>query len=184
MSRKTSDALLAIAGTTLLLAAALIIVYYAITIPTEGSFGERYVTSVISPPYPLNELSTIKPVTLIPYIVFAGTALVLEASRKQLSGFGTRSIRVVLLTTSFAACYEFIWNMFAWFTTWLKDGGQLDLTANTFHEHTFIPVNYNFATKISFLIFALCLYCWYFLRTLASETSNEQSPNRPAVGLD
>jgi len=152
----------------LLLTAALIIIgYYAITIPVEGSFGERYVTPVVSPPYPLNEVTTFKPVTLITYFLFCGTALILEAN-KQRFRFGTRPLRAILITASFASGYEFLWNMFAWFTSWLKNGGTLDLIANTFHNHTFPPVNFNFATKISFLVFALCLYVWHFLEGVDS----------------
>jgi hypothetical protein len=163
------DRLVALTGVALLLAAIVIIGYYLITIPTEGSFGERYVTATISPPYPLNEITTFKPVTLITYFIFCGTVLILEAGKRRLNSLGTRGLRAILLTASFAAGYEFIWNMFAWFTTWFKTGGSLDLAANTFHNHTFLPVNYNFATKISFLTFALCLYCWHFLRSLDSE---------------
>ena len=152
----------------MLIAAAIVIIsYYAITIPVEGSFGERYVTSVISPPYPFNEVTTFKPVTLITYFLFSGTVLTLEANKGRLR-FGTRGVRVILITASFAAGYEFLWNMFAWFTSWLKDGGTLDLIANTFHNHAFQPVNFNFATKISFLIFALCLYAWHFLEGVDS----------------
>ena len=166
MSRRFWDRVVALAGVSLLAAAVAIIAYYAIAFPLEGSFGERYVTSTISPPYPLNEISTFKPVTMITYFVFAGTALVLEAAKSRLRNLGTRGLRAFLITASFAAAYEFIWNMFAWFTTWLRNGGVLDLTANTFHNHTFPPVNFNFATKVSFLIFALCLYCWNFFRAL------------------
>jgi hypothetical protein len=150
-----------------------IIAYFAITIPTEGSFGERYVTTVISPPYPLNEITTFKPVTLTTYFLFMGTVLILEASKSRIRRLGTRGIRALFITASFAAAYEFIWNMFAWFTTWFKNGGTLDLIANTFHNHTFPPVNFNFATKISFLIFALCLYCWHFLERVESEKKTE-----------
>jgi len=163
---KRSDKVIACAGIVLLTLAVVIIVYYAITVPIEGSFGERYVTAVISPPYPLNQLTTFKPVTLMTYFFFCGTIFVLEANKDRLSRVGTRGVRAILLTASFAAGYEFTWNMFAWFTTWLRNGGSLDLTANTFHSHIFPPVNYNFATKVSFLVFALCLYCWYFLQHL------------------
>ena len=163
---KQIDKVMAFAGILLLTLAVVIIVYYAINVPTEGSFGERYVTAVISPPYPLNQLTTFKPVTLMTYFFFCGTILVLEASKDRLSRVGTRAVRAILLTASFAAGYEFIWNMFAWFTTWLRNGGSLDLKANTFHSHIFPPVNFNFATKVSFLVFALCLYCWYFLQGL------------------
>jgi len=155
-------------GVLLLIAALLIIGYYAITIPVEGSFGERYVTPVVSPPYPFNEITTFKPVTLITYFLFSGTVLILEANKGRLN-FGTRGLRAILITVSFAAAYEFLWNMFAWFTSWLKDGGTLDLIANTFHNHTFVPVNFNFATNLSFLIFALCLYAWHFLAGIDSE---------------
>jgi len=151
----------------LLVAALAIIGYYAITIPVEGSFGERYVTPIVSPPYPFNEVTTFKPVTLITYFLFSGTVLILEANKGRLI-FGTRVLRAILITASFAAGYEFLWNMFAWFTSWLKDGGTLDLIANTFHNHTFLPVNFNFATKIAFLIFALCLYAWHFLGSIDS----------------
>jgi len=82
-----------------------------------------------------------------------------------------RGMRVILITASFAAAYEYVWNMFAWFTTWYRNGGALDLTANTFHNHTFLPLNFNFATKTSFLIFAVCLYCWYFFQRLESHKS-------------
>ena len=151
-----------IVGVLLLVGAIAIIGYYAVTIPVEGSFGERYVTSVISPPYPLNKVTTFKPVTLMSYFIFCGTVLLLESNKKRIT-CGTRVLRAIIVTVSFAAGYEFLWNMFAWFTTWLKSGGNLDLVANTFHNHTFLPVNFNFATKISFLIFALCLYVWYSL---------------------
>lgn len=152
----------------------MIIVYYAVTIPVEGSFGERYVTSVISPPYPFNEVTTFKPVTLITYLIFCGTALVFEANKARIT-FSTRALRAILVTASFAAGYEFLWNMFAWFTTWLRIGGNLDLIANTFHNHTFVPVNFNFATKISFLVFALCLYLWHSLSSvdISHKSSNE-----------
>jgi len=160
----------AVVGILLLVAGISIIVYYAIAIPTENSFGERYVTTVISPPYPLNELTTFKPVTLMTYFFFAGTVLVLEASKKRLSRFNSRGLRMLLVTSAFAAGYEYVWNMFAWFTIWFKNGGVLDLTANTLHDPIFPPVNFNFATKISFLIFALCLYCWYFLRGVMEES--------------
>lgn len=160
---------MALTGVSLLAAAVAIIAYYAITIPIEGSFGERYVTAIISPPYPLNEITTFKPVTLITYFLFSGTALTLEASKSRLANLDTRGLRALLITASFAAAYEFIWNMFAWFTIWLKNGGSLDLIANTFHNHIFPPVNFNFATKVSFLIFALCLYSWHFLGGVKSE---------------
>ncbi|MGA3110226.1 MAG: hypothetical protein ABSD99_12385 [Candidatus Bathyarchaeia archaeon] len=163
---KQVNRVMAFAGFLLLTLAVVIIVYYAITVPTEGSFGERYVTTVISPPYPLNQITTFKPVTLMTYFVFCGTVFVLEVNKDRLSRVGTRGVRAILLTASFAAGYEFLWNMFAWFTTWLRNGGSLDLTANTFHSHIFPPVNFNFATKVSFLVFALCLYCWHFLQKI------------------
>lgn len=177
------DRLVAAAGVILLLAAVGIIVYYAITVPVESSFGERYVINVISPPPPLNEITTFKPVTLMTYFFFAGIIFILEATKHRLGRINSRSVRAVLITASFAAGYEFIWNMFAWFTTWFKNGGVLDLTANNFHDHIFPPVNYNFATKVSFLIFALCLYCWHFLRTTdAEERQSKRLDNleRPA----
>ena len=151
----------------LLVSAIAITGYYAVTIPVEGSFGERYVTAVISPPYPLNKITTFKPVTVISYLIFCGTALILEAYKTRINT-GTRTLRVILLAASFGAGYEFLWNMFAWFTTWLRSGGTLDLITNTFHNHTYPPVNFNFATKISFLVFALCLYCWHSLSSVGA----------------
>ena len=150
----------------LLMIAVLIIAYYAVTVPVEGSFGERYVTSVISPPYPLDKLSTFKPVTLMTYFVFCGTALILDANKSRLARVNTRVLKAILITASFAAGYEFVWNMFAWFTIWMRNGGVLDLIANTYHPHIFPAVNFNFATKICFLVFVLCLYCWNLLRSL------------------
>lgn len=152
-----------------------IIVYYALTVPVEGSFGERYVTTVISPPYPLNLLTTFKPVTLMTYFIFCGTVLLLETNKSRLVNVNKRGLRAVLLTTSFAAGYEFVWNMFAWFTTWFKNGGSLDLTANVYHGHSFPAVNFNFATKVCFLVFALCLYSWNFLRDLHTEATRNRS---------
>jgi hypothetical protein len=169
LSQRILDNLVAIVGILLLFSGVTIIVYYAITFPTEGSFGERYVTTVISPPYPLNEVTTFKPVTLMTYFFFAGTVLVLEAGKKRLSRYNSRGLRMLLVTAAFAAGYEYAWNMFAWFTMWLKNGGVLDLTANNLHNHIFPPVNFNFATKVSFLIFASCLYSWYFLRGISRE---------------
>jgi len=170
---KSLGKLTGIVGILLLLSALVIIVYFAVNIPTESAFGERYVTTTISPPYPLNEVTTFKPVTVISYFIFCGTALVLEAYKARIK-FGIRVLRAVVLTASFAAAYEFLWNMFAWFTTWLRNGGDLDLISNTFHNHVFPPVNFNFATKISFLVFALCLYVW---RSLGSVEAAQRTRN-------
>ncbi len=82
---KQINRVMAFAGFLLLTLAVVIIVYYAIAVPTEGSFGERYVTTVISPPYPLNQITTFKPVTLMTYFVFCGTVFVLEANKDRLS---------------------------------------------------------------------------------------------------
>jgi len=165
MQRKRSGKLAGIVGILLIICAIVTIGYYAVTIPVEGSFGERYVTAVISPPYPLNEVTTFKPVTLITYFIFCGTVLTVEAYKGRIT-FGTRVLRAILVTAAFAAGYEFLWNMFAWFTSWLKSGENLDLIANTFHNHAFVPVNFNFATKVSFLAFALCLYVWHSLGSI------------------
>jgi hypothetical protein len=170
--RKHIDRLVGLSGLFLLAAALLIIVYFAVTVPVEGSFGERYVTTVIAPPYPLDEITTFKPVTLITYFTFCEIVLIIDANKSRLAIINKRGLRAVLLTASFAAGYEFIWNMFAWFTTWLKNGGPLDLTANLYHGNSFPAVNFNFATKICFLVFATCLYCWNFLRKLAIEDAH------------
>lgn len=158
------DRLLGIAGWLLLAVAAAFIVYYVITVPVEGSFGERFVTSEVSLFYPFNLVSVFKPITLISYFIFAGFVLLLEAYKKRITAFDTRGVRVILLTGSFASGYEVIWNFFAWFTVWEKNGGSMDLLANTTHSYSSLPANFNFATKIAFLAFALCLYGWYFLQ--------------------
>jgi hypothetical protein len=178
------DRLVAFTGVALLAAAVAIIVYYAVTIPIEGSFGERYVTAIISPPYPLNQITTFKPVTLITYFFFCGTVLTLQASKSRLANRNSRVLRALLITASFAAAYEFIWNMFAWFTSWLRNGGALDLIANTFHDHIFPPVNFNFATKVSFLIFAICLYSWHFLERVKSENKPVRAFGNSRFGTD
>ena len=64
---------------------------------------------------------------------------------------------------SFASGYELIWNFFAWFSTWQIKGGSLDELSNTQHSYLFLPVNFNFVTKLCFLIFGLSLYAALFL---------------------
>jgi len=72
----------------------------------------------------------------------------------------------MLLLIAFASGYEVFWNFFAWFTVWQREGGVLDAIANTTHEYPILPANFNFATKIIFLIFALSLYGSLFLGKL------------------
>lgn len=158
------DRLLGIAGWLMLAVAAAFVVYYVVTVPVEGSFGERFVTSEVSLFYPFNQVSVFKPITLITYFIFAGTVLLLEAYKKRVIAFDTRGVRAILLTASFASGYEVIWNFFAWFAAWEKNGGSMDILANTTHSYSTLPANFNFATKISFLVFALCLYGWFFLQ--------------------
>lgn len=106
------DRLLGIAGWLLLAVAAAFVVYYVVTVPVEGSFGERFVTSEVSLFYPFNQVSVFKPITLITYFIFAGTVLLLEAYKKHVIAFDTRGVRAILLTASFASGYEVIWNFF------------------------------------------------------------------------
>ena len=163
-----------LAGMILLALACLIIAYYAIAIPVERSFGERYVTAEIPLIFPFYVITSFKPVTLIVYLTFAGVVLVLEASKNYLRNFRIRGARILLMFLAFASGYEVIWNFFAWFSTWEKTGGVLDLMANTTHEYTYLPANFNFATKITFLVFALSLHGSLFLLNLEhSRTSNE-----------
>jgi hypothetical protein len=165
---------MAVVGSTLLLLAAFIVAYYAITVPVERAFGERYVSSEIPLIFPFYLISTFKPLTLIVYCIFAGVVLLLEAGKENLrrldARLDTRGAKIVLVFGAFASAYEVIWNFLAWFATWQKTGGLLDLVANSHHEYNKLPVNFNFATKVSFLILALCVYGAIFLSNIEGQT--------------
>ena len=153
-------------GAILLALAFLIIAYYATAVPVENSFGERYVTSELPLIFPFYPIATFKPITVITYFVFAGLVLVLEGSRDWLRKVEVRGVRLLLVFVAFGSGYELVWNFFAWFSSWERTGGVLDLTVNSTHEHIFLPANFNFATKIIFLVFALSLYGSLFLQNL------------------
>ncbi len=164
---------MAILGLSLLAVSVFLITFYAIADPTETSFGERYVIPEIPLLFPFYRLSSFKPITLITYLTFAGTVLILEANKIRLKAFDTRVIRIILVCFAFASGYELLWNMFAWFATWLKVGGSLDMLANTFHEYKQVPVNFNFVTKLLFLVFALSVYGYRFLGELDRKPTPE-----------
>lgn len=145
-------------GVVLIAAAVFLISFYAVTVPVEKSFGERYVTSEIPLLFPFYVISSFKPITLIIYFLFAGIVLIMEAWKNRLREFDTRGLRLLLLFIAFGAGYELLWNFFAWFATWIATGGSLDLLANVQHKYALLPVNFNFVTKTLFLIFALSLY--------------------------
>ena len=149
--------------------AVFIIVYYAVTVPTERSFGERYVDDQIPLIFPFYVISSFKPVTIMTYLIFGGSVLLLEAARDRLKKIDLRATRMFLLFVSFAAGYEVIWNFLAWFATWQREGGFLDLLTNTHHRYAQIPANFNFVTKVSFLVLALCLYGTLFIEKLERE---------------
>lgn len=149
-----------------LAAAIFLVVYYAISVPVERAFGERYVNSEIPLIFPFYVISSFKPITLISYLVFLGVVLTLEANKHRLRHVNVRGARILLLFLAFVSGYEVLWNFYAWFATWQRTGGILDLIANTHHEYTILPVNFNFATKIVFLVFALTLYGLFFLQSL------------------
>jgi hypothetical protein len=153
-------------GAILIALACLIIGYYATAVPVENSFGERYVTSELPLIFPFYPIATFKPITVITYFVFAGVVLVLEGSRDWLRKVEVRGVRLLLVFVAFGSGYELVWNFFAWFSSWERTGGVLDLTVNDTHEHIFLPANFNFATKIIFLVFALSLYGSLFLQNL------------------
>lgn len=90
----------------------LIIVYYAITIPVERSFGERYVSTEIPLIFPSYVIMSFKPVTIITYFTFAAVVLILEARKERLRKLSTAGMRIVLLFIAFASGYEVIWNFF------------------------------------------------------------------------
>jgi hypothetical protein len=163
----------AVLGSTLLVLAFVMIAYYVVTVPAEKAFGERYVGSEIPLIFPFYLISSFKPITLITYSIFAGVVLLLEANKSRFLRIDTRGARVVLLIGVFAAGYEVIWNFFAWFATWEKTGGLLDFVANSHHEYNQLPVNFNFATKISFLILALCVYGIFFLSNIKGQTESQ-----------
>jgi hypothetical protein len=146
--------------------ACLIIVYYAVAVPVEQSFGERYVTPEIPLIFPFYVIASFKPITLIAYLTFAGVVLLLEASREFLSKYRFKGLKVVLTFLAFASGYEVIWNFFAWFSLWTKIGGSLDLIPNVTHQYVSLPANFNFATKITWLVFSLSLYGAFFLQNL------------------
>ena len=153
-------------GIICLLLALLMLAYFAITIPVERSFGERYVTAQIPLIFPFYVIMSFKPVTVITYLTFAGVVLILEASKDHLIRLETRGAKIVLLLLAFASGYEVVWNFFAWFTFWQKNGGVLDYIPNLTHEYALLPANFEFATKIIFLVFALSLYGSLFLQSL------------------
>jgi hypothetical protein len=162
----TENRIMLLLGGILLALACLIIAYYAIAVPVENSFGERYVTSELPLIFPFYPIATFKPITVITYFVFAGVVLVLEGCRDRLRKLELRGARLLLVFVAFGSGYELLWNFFAWFSSWQKTGGVLDLTANGTHAHIFLPANFNFATKIVFLVFALSLYGSLFLQNL------------------
>ena len=150
------------------------VVYYGITIPHENSFGERYVTSEIPLIFPFFVIMSFKPITLMVYLLFVSAVLFLEGTKSRLKRLNMTLTRLVLLFVAFATSYEVLWNFYAWFTIWQRDGGMLDLIANTTHDYPILPINFNFATKIIFLIFALSLYSSLFLDKLErSKTTAE-----------
>ena len=144
----------------------LLIVYYLITIPVEASFGERYVDAEIPLFFPFYPIASFKPITIIVYFTFVGVVLLLESAKNKLKNRNTKPYCIALLLVAFATGYEVLWNFFAWFTLWEKQGGILDAIPNTTHDYVLLPVNFNFATKIIYLIFALSLYASVFLERL------------------
>jgi hypothetical protein len=156
-------------GVIFLLLTCLIIAYYAITIPFEDSFGERYVAQELPLVFPFYVIMSFKPVTVITYLTFAGAVLILEANKDRLRKLETRGARILLLLVAFASGYEVLWNFFAWFTSWQRNGGILDFIPNLTHQYASLPANFDFATKITFLIFALSLYSAYFLQNIEQD---------------
>lgn len=173
-----AEQLMGALGAALIVAAALMIIFYAVTVPVEKTFGERYVDPEIPLIFPFYAISSFKPITLITYLLFVGVVLVLEAYKKRLRKFDTRGVRILLLFFAFASGYELLWNLFAWFATWQATGRPLDMLANTQHAYIQLPANFNFATKTIFLIFALSLYGSTFLANL--QQSDDERPLTPS----
>ncbi len=169
-SERQENRIALILGLTFLAIVCVIIAYYAVAVPVEQSFGERYVTPEIPLIFPFYVVASFKPVTLITYLTFAGVVLLLEGSRDYLRNYRIRGVRVVLTFLAFGSGYEVIWNFFAWFSLWQKTGGTLDLIPNLTHEYASLPANFNFATKIVFLVFSLSIYGAVFLWNLEHRT--------------
>ena len=163
---RNANQLMLIIGLTCIALALFLVGYYAVTIPVERSFGERYVESELPLVFPFYAIMSFKPLTIITYLSFAGGVLILEACKDRLRKLETRGAKVLLLILAFASGYEVIWNFFAWFSTWQKTGGAMDLIPNATHEYVVLPANFNFATKVTFLIFSLSLYGAFFLQNL------------------
>jgi hypothetical protein len=160
-----------LSGVLLLILSCLIIAYYAIAIPVERSFGERYVATEIPLLFPFYTIMSFKPITIFAYLTFAGAVLVLEASKDRFRQIRTRPAKILLLLLAFASGYEVLWNFFAWFTSWEKSGGVLDFIPNVTHQYVTLPANFDFATKIIFLVFALSLYGFFFLQNIENNAS-------------
>lgn len=167
--RDVYNRMMRISGACFLGLAVLILIYYAIQIPTEASFGQRYVMSEIPLIFPFYVISTFKPITLTTYFIFGGVVLIFESSRESLMRFDTRGTRVLFTFLCFASGYELVWNFFAWFSLWQIKGGSIDALSNTQHSYLFLPVNFNFVTKLAFLIFGLSLYAAVFLWRIEHE---------------
>jgi hypothetical protein len=165
-----------LSGTVFLVLAGLIIAYYAIAIPVERSFGERYVSTELPLLFPFYMIMSFKPVTVFSYLIFGGVVLILEANKNHLRKLRTGGARILLLFLAFASGYEVIWNFFAWFTSWERDGGLLDFIPNMTHEFASLPANFNFATKITFLVFALSLYGFLFLQNIENSATSTVGP--------
>jgi hypothetical protein len=162
-------------GVICLTLACLTVAYYAIAIPVEKSFGERYVKTEIPLIFPFFVIMSFKPVTITTYLTFAGVVLILEASKDRLRMLETRGAKILLLLIAFASGYEVIWNFFAWFAAWEASGGRLDYVPNMTHEYALLPANFDFATKIIFLVFALSLYASLFLQNVEQSTGINHS---------
>lgn len=135
-------------GLILIAAAAFLIIFYAVTVPVEMTYGERYVDAEIPFIFPFYVIASFKPITLIAYFLFGGIVLMLEAYRENLRRFNTRGLRILLVFIAFASAYEVLWNLLAWFTIWQRTGGSLDMLANTTHSHFLLPVNFNLRQRL------------------------------------
>jgi hypothetical protein len=172
---RNANRLMLLLGIICLVVTLSLIVYYAVAIPVEKSFGERYVETELPLIFPFYVIMSFKPLTVITYLSFAGAVLILEASKDSLRKLETRGVRILLLLLAFASGYEVIWNFFAWFSTWQKIGGTLDFIPNTTHEYASLPANFNFATKVTFLAFSLSLYGAFFLQNLERGSDQHRS---------
>ncbi len=158
-----------LASLTLLISVA---VYYYIQTPTETSFGERFVVNQIE--LSKNPVFIFKPITLMTILAVFSAVSFLEVVRRRVGLIKPDTIRLLIAVSFIFAvfvAYEVLWNFHAWFASWTKDGGRLDLLYARPYEYMADsnidtnPVGNNFAyfTKVLTMLLGISIYVIYYL---------------------